>query len=71
MMEKIVVLNLIMLILSHSVSTFNSTETFLVESLKESMNEIPVDYPDSIDAGLQFFLRFLSRSKPKYQMQIL
>ena len=66
MRDKVALFNLIMLLQSHTVSTFNNPK-----SLKESMNEISADYPDSIDDCLQFFLRFLSRSKPKYQMQIL
>ena len=66
MREKVVLLNHIMLIRSHSVSTPNNPK-----SLKESINEISSDYPDSIDDCPKFFLRFFSRSKPKYQMQIL
>ena len=41
------------------------------ESSYQSKNKAFEDYPDQIDDSLQFILRFISKAKPKYKMQIL
>ena len=41
------------------------------ESSYKSKNTAFEDYPDQIDDSLQFILRFISKAKPKYKMQIL
>ena len=41
------------------------------ESSYKSKNRAFEDYPDQIDDSLQFILRFISKAKPKYKMQIL
>ena len=41
------------------------------ESADNSNNRGFEDYPDQIDDSLQFILRFISKARPKYKMQIL
>ena len=41
------------------------------EKSYKSKNRAFEDYPDQIDDSLQFILRFISKAKPKYKMQIL